>query len=558
MLLSLSIRDVVLIEKLDLTFHPGLSVLTGETGAGKSILLSALGLALGMRGSPQLVRRGARQASVTAAFEIAPQHPANRVLEENGRVGQDGLVLRRVLAADGKSRAFVDDEPASVGLLRALGDCLVELQGQAEQRGLADPSTHRPMLDAFGGLEDQVAGTRGAWQDWRQAQETLDQERARLEQAQAEEAFLRHADAELEALDPQPGEETALADTRAMLTHQEKIVEALNAARTAISGPPDAEDAVRQAGAALERVAARAAGRLDPVVAAFGRAQVELQDALAELEAAGQEIELDPARRQQVEDRYFALKDVARKHQVDVEALPALRDRIGRDLAALEDQGQAIAALERAVTAAREGYIDTARSLSRARTDKAAELDAAMAAELPPLKLEKGAFVTRVETLAEADWTADGMDRVAFEATANPGLPPGPIAKIASGGELSRLMLALKVVLTRVGSAPTLVFDEVDSGIGGATAHAVGERLARLGRELQVLVITHSPQVAARGGWHWRVVKSDDPESVVTSLDVLDGDDRREEIARMLSGQRITDEARAAAASLLAGERVDA
>ncbi len=557
MLQSLSIRDVVLIEKLDLSFHAGLCVLTGETGAGKSILLHALGLALGMRASPGLVRHGAKQASVTAAFEVPPDHPAAQVLARNGREAAGPILLRRVLTAEGKSRAFVDDQPASVALLREIGDSLVEIQGQAEQRGLMDPSTHRPMLDAYGGLEAPGADVRDAWRVWQEADAALAEGRRRLERARTEEDFMRHAFAELDALDPEPGEEAALAETRALLAHQEKIVEALNEARQAVGGGTDVDKALRSAIGHLERAAPKAAGRLGPVLDAFGRAAVEFNEALAQLDAAGGGVELDPARLQQIEDRYFALKDVARKHQIEVDELPALRIRIGDTLAALEDQGGEIDRLEATLSRAKAAYAEAAETLSADRATAAGDLDAAMNRELPPLKLDKGVFVTRVERLAEADWGPAGMDRVVFEAATNPGVPPAPIAKIASGGELSRFMLALKVVLSRIGSAPTIVFDEVDSGIGGATAQAVGERLARLGAELQVLVVTHSPQVAARGGAHWRVRKSDDPDGVVTSLDELAGAARREEIARMLSGRQVTDEARAAAASLLAGEQLD-
>jgi len=556
MLLSLSIRDVVLIDKLDLTFQPGLSVLTGETGAGKSILLDALGLALGVRASPSLIRKGASQATVGAAFQVPAGHAARAILRENGLEAGEDIVLRRVVGADGRSRGFVNDQPASVGLMKQLGDALVEIQGQSEARGLMDAASHRSLLDAYGGLEQQVAQVAAAWRGWRQAAEALARGRSALAEARAEEAFLRHAHEELAALDPKPGEEAALADARAVLMHQEKLVEALNVAGAELGAPRAVDDALRAAGAALARVADKAGGRLDAVIAALERAVLETQEALAQLEAAGASIEVDSAGLAEIEERFFALKDVARKHGTGVEELPALRETIAARLAALDDQGGEAERLAQAAEAARQGYLESARALSAARDRAATALDKAMNAELPPLKLAKAAFVSRVEPMGEPGWGAGGIDRVSFEAATNPGAAPGPLARIASGGELSRFMLALKVVLSRLGTAPTLVFDEVDSGIGGATAHAVGERLARLGKELQVLVVTHSPQVAARGAHHWRVVKEGDEGGVVTLVHPLVQGNRREEIARMLSGKRVTDEARAAADSLLAGERV--
>lgn len=553
MLLRLTIRDIVLIDTLDLTFQPGLCVLTGETGAGKSILLDALGLALGMRASPTLLRPGAARASVSAVFALPEGHPARALLAESDLAAEDEVILRRVVSADGRSRGYVDDQPISIGLMRGLGRMLVEIQGQSEQHGLLDPATHRGLLDTHAGLTPRVDAVATAWRDWRRAADALAAGRAALDDATAQETFLRHALGELEALDPQPGEEAILAADRAMMMHREQLVEALNAAREAATRPRPVEDALGAARAHLDRIAGRAGGRLDPVIAAFERATLETAEAMALLTAAGEAIDLDGNRLDGVEERLFALRELARKHGTEVDALPALRDEIADRLAALDDQSGAIARLADAVADARATYVGAARRLSEARAAAAATLDAAMAAELPPLKLEKAVFRTRVELLDEADWGPAGIDRVSFEVATNPGAPPGPIGRIASGGELARFMLALKVVLSRAGDAPTLIFDEVDSGIGGATAHAVGERLARLGDALQVLVVTHSPQVAARGDHHWRVVKTDSAEAAITAVDEIAGDARREEIARMLSGRDVTDEARAAADRLLAG-----
>ncbi len=556
MLRGLSIRDVVLIEKLDLTFGKGLGVLTGETGAGKSILLDALGLALGVRANPALIRKGAGQASVTAEFDLPAGHPAIDVLREQEIEAADDLILRRVLGSDGRSRAFINDQPVSVGLLKQVGDALVEIQGQSDQRGLLDPSTHRELLDAFGGLAVDADRTSAAWRTWRQADEELTLARAAMERAQAEESFLRHSHEELETLAPKTGEEKDLAERRAVLMHQEKIIDALNAALGEAAGEKSAEDALRRAIGALERVADKAGGRLDPIIEALERAAIEAAEAIGQLEAAGEAIDLDAAAQTDIDERLFALRDVARKHRVEVDALPALHEKIAADLNALDDQSGALTRLEKLAGEARKQFEVAGKGLSEKRHEAAQDMDQAVTAELPPLKLENAVFRTRVEPLAEDACGPHGIDRIAFEVATNPGADPGPIAKIASGGELSRFMLALKVVLSRTGSAPTIVFDEVDSGVGGATAHAVGQRLSRLGGDLQVLVVTHSPQVAARGAHHWQVAKNGGANGVATTVDSLDGNARREEIARMLSGEHITDEARAAADSLLAGEAV--
>ena len=561
MLAALSIRDVVLIDRLDLAFHAGLGVLTGETGAGKSILLDALGLALGVRAEAGLVRHGAQQASVAATFELARDHPAWALLAEQGLGADEPLMLRRVLSADGRSRAFVNDQPVSVGFLRALGESLVEIQGQLDQHGLLDPTTHRTALDAFGAHETLVARCRAAHAAWREAEAAQARFEAELAAARRDEEFLRHAAAELERLAPEPGEEAKLAEERVLLMNREQVAEALNGALSQLSGEGRGAGAgasegidgkLRGALRLVARAAEKSAGRLAPATAALERASVELAEAIAELEAFGASLEFEPGRLETVDERLYALRDVARKHQVATDALPALRTKFAERLAALEARGDAGGRFARAVVETRAAYLDAAKALSAARADAAKKLDRAIAAELTPLKLEKARFATRLAPLDETEWQADGVERVAFEVATNPSTPLGPIAKIASGGELARFMLALKVVLSRVGAAPTLVFDEVDSGIGGATAAAVGERLARLGAELQVLVVTHSPQVAARGAHHWRVAKSESgADRVATSVEELAVAARREEIARMLSGRKVTDEARAAAASLI-------
>jgi DNA repair protein RecN (Recombination protein N) len=554
MLVALSIRDVVLIERLGLSPRPGLCVLTGETGAGKSILLDSLGLALGARADSGLVRHGADQASVTAEFDLAPGHGAVDILREQGLDVEDTLVLRRVLTADGRSRAFVNDQAVGVGLLRRIGETLVEVHGQFETHGLLNAQTHRGVLDAYAGLALDAERVAAAWRAWRQVEAAREQAAADAARARAEEEYLRHAVAELDALDPREGEEEELAQTRTVLMHREKVVEAMSAAHAELAGERGAERAVAGAMRMLGRIADKAGGRLDPVVAALDRAGAELAEATAALEAASSDVDLDPRALEKLEERLFALRAAARKHQTDADTLPGLREDMGRRLALIEDQGGQLGQLARKAELTRAEYVGAAEALMGRRRDAAAGLDAAVAAELPPLKLDKARFSTQVERIAdEGGWGPDGIDRVQFQVATNPGSPPGPLNRIASGGELARFMLALKVVLAQVGTVPTLVFDEVDTGIGGAVADAVGERLARLGRDLQVLVVTHSPQVAARGAHHWRVQKAAQGDRVATTVVQLSEEERREEIARMLSGASITQAARAAADSLIAG-----
>jgi DNA repair protein RecN (Recombination protein N) len=555
MLASLSIRDVVLIDRLDLAFEPGLSVLTGETGAGKSILLDALGLALGARADSGLVRHGTAQLSVTAEFAVPSRHPVDDILREADLdPGEGSVILRRIVTADGRSRAYVNDQATSVGLLRRLGDALVEIQGQFDQRGLMDPNTHRATLDAFAGLAHESKAVGEAWTAWRAAAAALETARADLEQARADEDYLRHAVAELDQLAPEIGEEARLAETRAVLMNAETVIEALNAARVALSGGDGgggAESAVASAGRSLERAVDKAGGRLDAALAALDRAAAELQEAESEIASAAAEIEADGGRLAEIDDRLNALRDLARKHGVATDRLPEVHRRFADHLAALDGKGGEIGTLAAAEDAARRAYVEAADALSAGRSQAAARLDAALNAELPPLKLDKARFETEVTPLEEARWGPAGRDSVAFQVATNPGTPFGPLSKIASGGELSRFLLALKVVLAEVSPVPTLVFDEVDSGVGGAVAAAVGDRLARLANRLQILVVTHSPQVAAQGAHHWHVAKTVSGEATATNVVRLTTDARREEIARMLSGAAITAEARAAADSLL-------
>ena len=562
MLVSLAIRDIVLIERMALSFAPGLCVLTGETGAGKSILLDALGLALGARADATLVRPGkngagpaGQGATVAAEFALADGSPVAGILAEQGLEPPgpgEALVLRRTLASDGRSRAFINDQPVSIALLRRVGDALVEVEGQFASQGLLDEANHRDSLDAFAGLETERGRLAALHHALGDADRKLADARAVLEKARQDEAFLRHAAEELAALDPQPGEETDLAETRAVLMHGEKLMEALRAADEALSEGDGVDQRVATASRLLARLPNEAAARLAPVRDALGRAADEVADALQLLNRAIADAEPDPRRLEACEERLFALRAAARKHNVAVDGLADLRASFEAQLAGLADSTEAIERLEAARAAAHAAYRAAAEALSKKRAKAAKALDKAVAAELPPLKLEKARFVTTIERLEEARWAEHGVDRVRFEVATNVGLAPGPIAKVASGGELSRLLLALKVVLHKSNAVPTLVFDEVDSGIGGATASAVGERLARLGRDVQVLAVTHSPQVAAFGAQHLRVAKNEKAGSTVTAVDELTEAGRREEIARMLAGARVTDEARAAADSLIA------
>ena len=550
MLTGLAIRDVVLIEALALEFGSGLGVLTGETGAGKSILLDALGLALGVRADTGLVRQGAAQASVSATFELPAGHPALALLAEGDLAIEPGepLVIRRSVRADGGSRAFVNDQPASAGLLRGLGAALVEIHGQHDDRGLLNPRGHRALLDAFGRIDTATAATAHA--RWRAADDALATAAADLENAARDREWLEHAVAELAAAAPEPGEEAMLAEARATMQKGARLADELETAAALVEGS--------EGGLALLRQAARRLDRLAPehdtlalALAAIDRAVIEAAEAEDRLAEARAAFAFDPARLETMETRLFDLRALARKHRVEPDDLAALTEELAARLARIEAGGEGLAALEREAAAARADYLAAADAVSAARKAAAARLDVAVAGELAPLKLDAARFRTAIEALPETGWGASGRDRVEFEISTNPGAPFAPLAKIASGGELSRFILALKVALAEEGGAGTMIFDEVDRGVGGAVASAIGERLARLAEQSQVLVVTHSPQVAARASHHYRIEKSHGDGGTRTTVRKLSEPERREEIARMLSGAAITEEARAQAARLL-------
>ncbi len=557
MLTSLAIRDIVLVDRLDLTFGDGLTVLTGETGAGKSIILDALGLALGGRADRALVRNGAAHGSVTACFEPPPDHPAWPLLAEQAIEAEVEIVLRRTLGADGRSRAFVNDEPVSTGLLHRLGDQLVEVHGQDEQRGLLSPALHRHLLDAFGEHAGPVAAVREAWRLWREAVDQAERLAEEVEAARREEDYLRHRALELRDLAPVEGEEPGLAEQRSRLVNREKLSAALDEALAGIAGGGGARERLGMAERRLARSADLAPEFLRPAIEALGRALIEVGEAENALEEGLRDLDLDAGALEKVEARLFALRDAARKHRVAVDELPRLLEDTEAQLARIEHGADSLDLAREAAAAARDVYRTRAAELSALRSDAAERLAAAAMVELPPLKLERARFRVRLDPLEEGEWSAEGRERVQLEVSTNPGQPFGPIARIASGGELSRFMLALKVVLARLDPTETLIFDEIDAGIGGATADAVGERLARLALERQVLIVTHAPQVAARAHHHLTVTKRVDGGRTRIEVLELQPLERQQEIARMLAGAEVTDAARAAASSLLekAGQR---
>ncbi len=550
MLERLVINDVVLIEKLALGLAPGLNVFTGETGAGKSIVLDSLGLALGGRSEAGLIRTGATQAAVTAEFSLPEKHETFAFAEAQGLSVENPLILRRVIGKDGKSRAFVNDQPVSIGLLRQFGEQLVEIHGQFETHGLLDTATHRGLLDAFGGFDALLKKTAAAHGAWKEAEEKRRTANEARERARAEEDFLRAAVNELDDLAPEPLEAEKLAERRSNLQHREKILDALQAAQQNIDAERGASASLAQAGKAVARITDKAAG-LHDLLAAIDRASNEAAEASQQIARFLADIDAEPDALQKIEERLFALRACARKHGVQVEALADLRKDMAAKLALLSDKGDQIAALAKAAAEAKDAYTKLAEELSTKRAQAAEQLAKAVMKELPPLKFERAQFKVEVAQLPEEQWSASGMDRVAFLAATNPGTAAGPLQKIASGGELARFMLALKVVLAASDPVPTLVFDEVDAGIGGATASAVGERLARLAGDVQILVVTHSPQVAARGSHHLRVLKETKAKQAATRVETLDQAARQEEIARMLAGSQVTDAARKAAASLI-------
>jgi DNA repair protein RecN (Recombination protein N) len=552
MLARLSIRDIVLIERLDIDFVSGLSVLTGETGAGKSILLDAFALALGARGDASLVRHGAGQGQVTASFDVAPGHPVWSILSANDIAAGDELILRRVQLSDGRTRAFVNDQPVSVQVLKSLGTALVEIHGQHDERALVDVATHRMLLDAYGGLETEVAETARAWGDWRAAAEAFDAHRARVDQAAREADWLRHAVEELKTLAPAAGEETALAARRTAMMQAEKVAGDLRDAHDAVAGARSAVPMLASAVRRLERRAAQAPALIEPAVKSLDAALHALEDARGHLETALRTADHDPRELERIEERLFALRAAGRKYNVAVDELASLAARYAADLAALDAGANELGRLEARARDAEAHYRARASGLSAARRRAGAKLDKAVTAELKPLKLERARFSTEIATELSAAGPG-GIDRVEFWVQTNPGTRPGPLMRVASGGELARFLLALKVVLYDRGSAPTLIFDEVDTGVGGAVADAIGVRLARLAARVQVVAVTHAPQVAARADRHYLISKDtlDRGRRVATRVSEVAAERRREEIARMLAGAEITEEARAAAERLI-------
>ncbi len=546
MLQSLAIRDVVLIEALDLNFERGLVVITGETGAGKSILLDSLGLALGSRAATGLVRQGATQSSVTATFDFHAQVAATLTANDLDADASEPLIIRRTVKADGGSRAFVNDQPVSGTLLREIGAMLVEIHGQHDDRGLLAPAGHRALLDAFAKVDLGIVGA--AFRAMREAEAALENAKSALDDAERDRDWLTHTVAELDAFAPEPGEEESLAEARATMQRGERLSGELEELTALIEGAEGALPKLRAAARALDRVA-RDHPALAEALAAIDRAIIEGAEAEEQLAAAARAHVYDPARLEADEARLFDLRGLARKHRVQPDDLAALADELRGKLNAIEAGGAGLAKLESVVAATRAAYAATADALTVARTAAAARLDAAVAGELEPLKLDAARFRTVVAPGPESE---AGHDRVEFEVSTNPGAPFAPMTKIASGGELSRFILALKVALAEEGGAGTMIFDEIDRGVGGAVASAIGDRLARLAEGRQVLVVTHSPQVAARGGEHLLIAKNSDGLVTRTNLRTLNATERQEEIARMLSGAEVTDEARAQAARLVA------
>ena len=561
MLASLSIRNFVLIDRLDIDFSRGLCVLTGETGAGKSILLDALGLAIGGRAESSFVRGGSDsglKAMITATFDIPGDHEALARLANNDIEMPDPgepVILRRILTGDGRSRAFVNDQAISAGTLRNIGETLIEIEGQFASHGLLDPSNHRTALDSFGRLEKMVAATRETWNTMTVAEKALETARDEIERIASEGDYLRHVYAEIDEFDPQEGEEKELSEARSLMMNSEKIAESINQSLDTLAGHKGLQTALSKAARSLERANEQAAGTLKAVLESMERTGNEAATTVDLLGDALRSLDQDPAQLERLDERLFGLRALARKHNTSVDSLAELRAEFARKLERLDDADRDLTRLQTEAREARAAYLDTSRRLHDARAKSAGALDKAINKELPHLRLEKAKFATQVTELAETAWSSHGIDNVTFDVTTNPGQPAGPINKVASGGELARLLLALKVALSTSNKVTTLVFDEVDAGVGGATAASVAERLSRLSNGVQVLVVTHSPQVAARGARHLHVMKSietvDGGDNTVTAVTELSTGERREEIARMLAGAKVSEEARAAADRLI-------
>ncbi len=554
MLTDLTIQDVVIIDRLSVPFARGFVSLTGETGAGKSIILDALGLALGSRGEARLVRAGCEQAGVTASFEIADRKTEKKlkaIFDENDLPFEQPVILRRSLTADGRSKAFVNDHPVSIGLLKNLGEALVEIHGQFETQKLLDPKTHRAVLDDYAGCDAESAAAKSAWHAWRAAVKMRDALAQTLANAARDREYWEHMAAELRDLAPQPGEEEALAERRSLMMHAEKLLAAMNEAEQLLTHDAGIRSKLHSALGALERVQDKMPEGLAPVLETLNNALIHSDEALDQLESLADKMQFDRNAQNDTDERLFALRGAARKYHCAVAELPDVLAETEAKLNVIQDQSQASAKAEKAVAETRASYVAAAEKLSVRRVAAAAKLGKAVMAELTPLKLDKANFTVAVEAKPEENWGADGMDSVVFQISTNPGTPMGPLNKIASGGEMARFMLALKLVTQATGGTPVMIFDEVDTGVGGAVAEAIGLRLRALGDAAQVLAVTHSPQVAAKGHQHLKISKTADKKSTRTNVAALDEAARLEEIARMLSGEKVTAEARAAAAHLM-------
>jgi len=552
MLQTLSIRNVVLIDKLDLDFTSGLSVLTGETGAGKSILLDSLGLILGNRAETSLIRHGEDKLSVTASFSLPQKgNPVYELLSDNEIEIEDELIIKRTLNTDGKGKIFINDQPVSVKLLREIGRNLVEVHGQFDNQGLLNPASHRSVLDTYGAYAELLEQTKNTYHEYKTARKNREQVETDIEKAKTEEDNLRHWVSELEKISPQTGEEEELTNRRLELMNAEKIIESLNYAYSVLTQGNDVQSALRHAQSAMYKINDMVGGKYSGIIDSLEQAMIEAGEAVNEIENASENISMSTGELEEIESRLFALRGLARKHQTSIDELPTILSEFKQKLSNIEFGEEGIIALRKQEEQAKLAYIKAANELSSARKAAALKLDTAVMTELPPLKMEKARFVTMVEKTEENSWNENGFDNVYFTVATNSNSPQGALNKIASGGELSRFMLALKVNLAQSSNVETMIFDEVDAGIGGATAQAVGDRLFRLAQGVQVLVVTHSPQVAAKGNNHFKVEKSTQNNITTTNVRCLCSNDKCEEIARMLAGEIISDEARAAAKVLL-------
>lgn len=551
MLKELFIRNIILIDKLDISFTEGFCVLTGETGAGKSILLGALGFALGSRASSGLLRAGEKQGSVTAIFDVSGNSYISELLEGQGIIASDEVYLRRIINNDGKTKAFVNDVPVGVNLLSELSENLIEIHGQHDQRGLMDAKTHRFILDQYGRLEHLLTKVSLAFEKYKSLYKELEQLKAAKDKARADEEYLKYVLKELEAISPKAGEEEQLAEKRKILMNRDKLVDAVNSALENLLGK-GVDSAIVKAQDILVKNADLHSGFAE-ITETLNRAQIELSEAVNSLQLAASSVDFDDSSLETIEERLFAMRAAARKYNVDVDGLVAYCDEIRDKLGLIENADERVGELEGAVVAAKAEYLQLAAKLTAERRKASLSLEKSLTVELAPLRMENTKLQVNIEALPEDQWSAGGVDKVVFLASTNPGMPFAPLAKIASGGELSRFMLAMKVVLSEVNSVASMIFDEVDTGIGGAVADAVGKRLSLLGNKLQVLAITHQPQVAARGNIHFKIAKKQTSAGTFTGLTVLSPNEREEELARMLAGSEITSEARAAAVSLLAG-----